>query len=1277
MANNVVTLDVDWASKSGMADTTIGFGETFDLVINGVDTLFSTLRLVLLSQSVSDETAILWTFLPETYEWTEDQVTIRNVRIYTQQVLDMLKSQGGKAKLYLSVASQSEDAHFVDYGVSKVTLTIGSYLGDQPIPPSTEISGITIGELKGYVEQMLGQIRALDQGVKEAVSAANASAERAKGYADEANGVREVAEKASEDAEAAKIKADVAEQVAKGAQYAKVFATEAEMKTWAAAEMAKAEDQREVKVGDNLYIKDTGVPDYWWSGEGIGYAQLETGAVRIEVDTALDANSTNPVQNKAVYDKAMELQQAIVEEGSRASAMEMALNQRISSEVASVNAKIDDKQDRLFDAAKRVNNLGGADPDNENECATLENIGGVTAFVGKVKDFGIRGEEIKLRKMTIFRRSGTTNNNNIALQLKVCCWIDGQWKVVFYSTEGKRHGDATRNGQRIEYAMAPTTPGLVLSENERILIIFNDDVLIGSTMVYQIGCKCVPKSGVYALTQTSIPTTENPTGFYQYALALDVEYDCKVTVDALIEGKQDKLTAGENITISDEGVISASGDGGGTSFEYADMFAATWIDSGNEKVPAEVCSCLKTGQTVIGYGAYSDGEGNIVLGQRSTANGGDNIIIGNYVNLYCNGRVYIGTHADAIGTNLINHIDNYSGSDFSKDNGAIMLTACNASVFFATDACGATVIGGTMRDGCYSAKALEDIFNSSGGGGGSSSALIEGVNVDGNKNGAASAYCGNGLLAIGYCSGANFNSSIVVGHSSVAPFKNSIVFGHSVHKGKDGSLAEYLYCKSGINTESNGAVIFDTNPGQSEAARAFFAADGYGNTLIGGVVGYDDTTCLKQYGYVSIADLKALVDEGGGSGGGYSYIKASTSGSPYDIPGCSSGIAIGPNACIVSDVMNGLAIGIGVEATRLTPVRIGSGCASITVNSNYELCVGGKLVGGGGGSSNDSICVYDSVGYCAIGIGSNYVAIGDKSIANTNAVAVGVGAYAGEGEVAIGMGAGNGAAANGFITENSLSNVRRFRACQNGSLGNELFFATRDGKAVLGGEFGVTTNELGTTVSSLCYFYLQDVADMLANGGGCGGNGIKVGIVESGMSEGAGLSRFDEDGNIVENFFFNAAKRTLYATSDGVQKTWGQFVFSSDIENAAYTDVQYYADENDDPYIKAFLGKGDVTNPQTGILVDVSKTNIAWGGYVGLKTYKETSLIGSTTIPTMPIFEALEARVAALETQLAAATALLESNSCVSGVEPIASENGTEVNYSQNPTGLLDGDELL
>ncbi len=127
--------------------------------------------------------------------------------------------------------------------------------------------------------------------------------------AEEASERAESAE-ASQVAKRAEEKAEVAEQIAKGAQYAKIFTTEAEMKTWAAAEMAKPAEEREVKVGDNLYITDRDVPDYWWTGEGDGYSQLETGAVKIEVDDKLSNTSKNPVQNKTVYEELKKKQNA-------------------------------------------------------------------------------------------------------------------------------------------------------------------------------------------------------------------------------------------------------------------------------------------------------------------------------------------------------------------------------------------------------------------------------------------------------------------------------------------------------------------------------------------------------------------------------------------------------------------------------------------------------------------------------------------------------------------------------------------------------------------------------------------------------------------------------------------------------------------------------------------------------------------------------------------------------------------------------------------------------
>lgn len=108
----------------------------------------------------------------------------------------------------------------------------------------------------------------------------------------------------SESTEAAQVAAraeataDRAEAIAKGASYSMTFQTIEELAAWASQQMAIQETEREVKVGDNLYIIDTGVPDYWWTGNGDGYAPLETEAVKVTIDQSISATSSNPLANK-------------------------------------------------------------------------------------------------------------------------------------------------------------------------------------------------------------------------------------------------------------------------------------------------------------------------------------------------------------------------------------------------------------------------------------------------------------------------------------------------------------------------------------------------------------------------------------------------------------------------------------------------------------------------------------------------------------------------------------------------------------------------------------------------------------------------------------------------------------------------------------------------------------------------------------------------------------------------------------------------------------------
>lgn len=81
---------------------------------------------------------------------------------------------------------------------------------------------------------------------------------------------------------------------------AHIFATKDELDAFVAEQSALSEAERTVKVGDNLYITDTGVPDYWWIGKDPWISELDTGVINVTVDAALNANSNNPVQNKVV-----------------------------------------------------------------------------------------------------------------------------------------------------------------------------------------------------------------------------------------------------------------------------------------------------------------------------------------------------------------------------------------------------------------------------------------------------------------------------------------------------------------------------------------------------------------------------------------------------------------------------------------------------------------------------------------------------------------------------------------------------------------------------------------------------------------------------------------------------------------------------------------------------------------------------------------------------------------------------------------------------------------
>ena len=149
----ILTIDLDWTSKTGSADATIGFGETFDLRLTGfgITGVNGYLWLTLLQDSVpSDDSDELWSYkTPNAVQSDADGVVVLdNLCIFTQEVEDVLRSQGGKSKLYLAIREMRDgEKQAIDYGVVRLTVAIGSYIKDPSAPE--QLNSISIGDLVG------------------------------------------------------------------------------------------------------------------------------------------------------------------------------------------------------------------------------------------------------------------------------------------------------------------------------------------------------------------------------------------------------------------------------------------------------------------------------------------------------------------------------------------------------------------------------------------------------------------------------------------------------------------------------------------------------------------------------------------------------------------------------------------------------------------------------------------------------------------------------------------------------------------------------------------------------------------------------------------------------------------------------------------------------------------------------------------------------------------------------------------------------------------------
>lgn len=124
-------------------------------------------------------------------------------------------------------------------------------------------------EQLSYLEIDGKQLEIADESARSTADTAINTANTAKSTADSANNV---AGSAKSTAETAIDAAETATAIAKGRNQAHVFNTTDAMKSW----LSDANNKGIYNKGDNIYIVDVGVPD-WWVSEVLQDADIETG----------------------------------------------------------------------------------------------------------------------------------------------------------------------------------------------------------------------------------------------------------------------------------------------------------------------------------------------------------------------------------------------------------------------------------------------------------------------------------------------------------------------------------------------------------------------------------------------------------------------------------------------------------------------------------------------------------------------------------------------------------------------------------------------------------------------------------------------------------------------------------------------------------------------------------------------------------------------------------------------------------------------------------------
>lgn len=158
------------------------------------------------------------------------------------------------------------------------------------------------------------------------------------------------------------------------------------------------------------------------------------------------------------------------------------LVKELATSIDDINEDIEQLNERVEVFGRQTKYIA----DNSN----YDNQALLVGYFGKLRSYGVKGDNIDLRTITVYARSGSVTD--VQLYCKLLLRVDGSWVKVFESSAPKSL-NATA-GTPIEFAMERKND-VVITDKDMIAIVFHEDKNAASNSYVSTGMKTISIPG--------------------------------------------------------------------------------------------------------------------------------------------------------------------------------------------------------------------------------------------------------------------------------------------------------------------------------------------------------------------------------------------------------------------------------------------------------------------------------------------------------------------------------------------------------------------------------------------------------------------------------------------------------------------------------------------------------------------------------------------------------------------------------------------------------------